>query len=172
MTLKSAFRWAIALLFALSFTEGLRQAVLLRLLDTGYPQLAAGESSLAIRRIDWAEGQSFVFMEMKDDPQIAELNGWQASFPSGPLVANYDTTCGVDCERALVARGMRCTPPITSGVFSSYGCSLHLWKSGAEESCFFSVDDDLPKQHIAGMEVGLPRELPMKCPSQLAWVPK
>jgi hypothetical protein len=170
-------------LILVSVADAARQSVLMRLLDSGIPRVKDGDRPLLIRRIVWQGGDEFTFKDYSDTVQVLTLDGWNIRFSSKPLEASYDPTCGVDCPRAVVVRGMSCEPPylMTLSMSSFAACRLHIWsRSGFAQGpsdCFFSIESDVP---VRSMDLGpivgptsakLPQELHFQCPASLSWVP-
>ncbi len=168
------------LFILVSCADGMRQSLLLRLLEHGFPQLAEGDAPVLIRRIEWQSGAPAIeFRDFGSVTQSISIGEWGILFSPRPLEARYDLSCGYDCGRALEIFGMRCAPPLgtTMTDYASASCSLHVWTVGKDqEVCFFTLSEELPARTIPGLEMitgakpSVPRELPVQCPLSLGWV--
>lgn len=170
------------ILILVSCANGMRQSLLLRMLERGFPQLAEGDASVLVRRIEWPpEAPVLEFRDFGGATQSMSVGDWGILFSPRPHEASYDISCGYGCSRALEISGMRCAPPLgtTMTDYASASCSLHVWTVGeddGQEVCFFTLSEELPARTIPGLEMitgvkpSVPRELPVKCPHSLGWV--
>lgn len=186
------FLLALVLVITILFSIGnsIREEILFRLLDYGWPQIKAGDPGVEVMAMIWkddvrywkilepgergfylSEPEFKLFVDTRDEkfpPARSRETDVYVSFPY-KSIAGYDSRCGRACRMQIFIEGLKC---------SNLDCELHMWeKENGDRKCFFKLSEQL-RDSLEIAKFSYREEKPdpywefaMECPKEIGWKP-